>query len=87
MSELTVTGENWLVRAADEIRRHPYSPVRVVVTAETLSLAEERARLVAAHLADSMILPRGQIETEAVQRPDLRAEMDGTVAVVIEHTD
>ena len=86
-SELTATGENWLVRSADEIRRHPYSPVRVVVTAETLTLADERARLVAAYLADSMIVPREQIETEAVQRPDLRAEMDGAVAVVIEHAD
>ncbi|MBD3222938.1 hypothetical protein GF314_17045 [bacterium] len=86
-SELSPRGEQWLQRTADEIRRHPYSPVRVVVTAETEELAAARAELVAAHLADSMILPREQIETEAVQRPDLRAEMDGTVAVTIEHAD
>ena len=84
---LTARGEDWLVRAADEIRRHPYSPVRVVVTAENLALAEQRAELVAAHLADSMILPREQIETRAEQRPDLRAELDGHVAVIIEHAD
>lgn len=83
----TKAGEDWLVRTADEIRRHPYSPVRVIVTAETLALAEERADHVAAHLARSMILPREQVETEAVQQPDLRAEMDGSVAIVIEHTD
>ncbi|MDY0109752.1 MAG: hypothetical protein RBT60_07425 [Candidatus Krumholzibacteria bacterium] len=86
-SALTARGSDWLVRAADEIRRHPYSPVRVVATAETLALAERRAELVAFHLADSMILPRGQIETESVQKPDLRAELDGFVAVVIEHAD
>jgi hypothetical protein len=34
-----------------------------------------------------LILPREQVETEAVQKPDLRAEMDGSVAVVIEHVD
>jgi hypothetical protein len=86
-SELTDAGEDWLTRTADEVRRHPYSPVRVVVIAETESLADARARLVAAYLADSMIVPREQIETEAVQKPDLRAEMDGTVQVVIEHAD
>ena len=36
---------------------------------------------VARFLADRMILPREQVETEFVQKPDLRAEMDGTVAV------
>ena len=48
-------------------------------------LAEQRSRTVAHFLADSMILPREQVETEFVQKPDLRAEMDGTVAVIIEH--
>jgi hypothetical protein len=86
-SSLTGKGEDWLRRTADEIRRHPYSPVRVVVTAETRDLAEQRAELVAFHLADSMILPREQIETRAEQKPDLRAEMDGSVAVFIEHAD
>jgi hypothetical protein len=86
-NSLTARGEDWLVRAADEIRRHPYSPVRVVVTAESLALAEQRAELVATHLAGSMILPREQIETRAEQRPDLRAELDGRVAVIIEHAD
>ena len=86
-AELTAAGDDWPERAADEIRRHPYSPVRVVVTAETEELAGQRAVRVAEHLAVSMILPREQIETEAVQKPDLRAEMDGTVAVVIEHAD
>jgi outer membrane protein OmpA-like peptidoglycan-associated protein len=86
-SELTTRGERWLTRTADEIRRHPYSPVRVVVVAEAEDLAVARARHVAAYLADSMIVPREQIETEGEQKPDLRAEMDGTVRVVIEHAD
>ncbi len=86
-SDLTAAGEDWLVRTADEIRRHPYSPVRVVVTAETTELETRRAEGVAAHLAASMVLPREQVETDVVQKPDLRAEMDGTVAVVIEHAD
>jgi hypothetical protein len=86
-SEVTAVGARWLRRVADEIRRHPYSPVRVVVTAETEALAVARADQVAALLARNMIVPREQIETGAVQRPDLKAEMDGTVAVTIEHAD
>lgn len=86
-SNLTEPGRRWLTRSTDEIRRHPYSPVRVVVTAETQALAEARADLVAAFLAESMILPREQVETQAVRRADLRAELDGSVAVVIEHVD
>lgn len=86
-SELTESGRKWLTRSTDEIRRHPYSPIRVVVTAETRDLARARAELVAGFLAESMILPLEQVETEAVQKPDLRAEMDGSVAVVIEHVE
>jgi hypothetical protein len=82
---LTDGGENWLTRATDEIRRHPWSPVRVVVTAETQALAEKRADSVGTFLAEAMILPREQVETEAVQRSDLRSELDGSVAIVIEH--
>jgi hypothetical protein len=86
-SKLTEPGRRWLTRSTDEIRRHPYSPVRVIVTAESQALAAERADLVAAYLAEAMILPREQVETQAIQKPDLRAEMDGSVAVVIEHVD
>jgi hypothetical protein len=86
-STLTDQGRKWLTRSTDEIRRHPYSPIRVIVTAETQALAATRADLVATFLAESMILPREQVETEAVQQPDLRAEMDGSVAVVIEHVE
>jgi hypothetical protein len=85
--ELTPTGRDWLTRSTDEIRHHPYSPVRVVVTAESQELAEQRADAVATFLARSMILPREQIETEAIQRPDLRAELDGSVAIAIEHVE
>ncbi len=84
-TDLTESGEKWLVRASDEIRQHPWSPVRVTVTAETMALADERADQVATFLATALILPREQVETESVQKPDLRAEMDGSVAVVIEH--
>ncbi len=86
-SELTAAGEKWLTRSTDEIRRHPYSPIRVVVTAETEALAAARAELVAGYLAESMILPREQVETVIVQKPDLRAELDGSVAVIIEHVE
>ena len=84
---LTDTGENWLIRASDEIRHHPYSPVRVIVTAETLDLATKRADEVATFLASELILPREQVETDTVQKADLKAEMDGSVAVVIEHVN
>ncbi|MFO7655114.1 MAG: hypothetical protein R6X25_15045 [Candidatus Krumholzibacteriia bacterium] len=84
---LTAAGREWLTRACDEIRRHPYSPVRVVVVAEAEPLAARRADAVATFLADSMILPREQVETGAVQRPDLRAELDGSVSIVIEHVE
>ncbi len=86
-SALTEEGRRWLVRATDEIRRHPYSPVKVVATAESDPLAAARADLVAGFLAECLILPREQVETEAVRKPDLRAEMDGSVAVVIEHAE
>lgn len=86
-TDLTGGGEDLLTRATDEIRRHPWSPVRVVVTAETMALAEERADRVGTFLAESMILPREQVETEAVQKPDLRTEMDGSVAIFIEHVE
>lgn len=86
-SKLTASGEKWLTGSTDVIRQHPYSPIRVVVTAEREQLAAERADVVAAFLAESMILPREQVETASVQKPDLRAEMDGAVAVVIEHVE
>jgi|GEM_PF-1184407 len=86
-TDLTDGGKQWLTRSADEIRRHPYSPVRVVVTAETQDLATARANVVASYLAESMILPREQVETQVVQRPDLRSELDGSVAVIIEHVE
>ncbi len=86
-AQLLADGEDWLTRCADEIRRHPYSPVRVVVTAENKDLADRRSDVVASYLATSMILPREQVETEGIQRPDLRAEMDGSVVIRIEHVD
>ena len=86
-TNLTAAGQDWLTRASDETRHHPYSPLRVVVVAETQELAEGRADVVASFLATAMILPREQVETEAIQQPDLRAEMDGTVAIYIEHAD
>lgn len=86
-SDLSGGGRQWLTRSADEIRRHPYSPLKVIVTAETKVLAEERAAEVAEFLADSMILPLEQVATQAVEKPDLHAEMDGSVAVVIEHVE
>ena len=61
--------------------------MRVLVTAEAQDLAEDRAAEVAAFLAESMILPLEQVKTEALMRPDLRSELDGSVAVVIEHVD
>jgi len=86
-TDLTPSGEKWLIRASDEIRNHPYSPVRVIVTAETMDLAVERADHVATFLASALILPREQVETDSVQQADLKAEMDGSVAVVIEHVN
>ena len=67
--QLTWAGRKWLVRSTDEIRRQPYSPVQVVATAETQALAEERADLVAGFLAECLIMPREQVETEAVRQP------------------
>jgi hypothetical protein len=83
--QLTEEGHEWLTRASDEVRRHPYSPIRVQVIAESEELAEKRAAAVATFLAESMILPREQVETEAIQKVDLRAEMDGSVTIIIEH--
>ncbi len=86
-SKLSHQGENWLTRVADEIRRHPYSPVRVVLTAEDKNTADARTAVVAQYLAESMILPLEQIETETIVRSDLKVEMDGSIAVIIEHVE
>ncbi len=86
-SKLSHQGENWLTRVADEIRRHPYSPVRVVLTAEDKTTAAARTEVVAKYLAESMILPLEQIETETIVRSDLKVEMDGSVAIYIEHVE
>lgn len=86
-AQLGKVGSNWMTHAADVVRRHPYSPVRVEVEAETLDLARTRATNVAHFLADAMLLPREQVEVRFEQRPDLRAELDGHVRVVVLHAD
>jgi len=86
-AELRAGGKDWLTKASDLVRQHPYSPVRVKVVAETQALAQARADAVATYLATSMILPREQLETEAEQRADLRAELDGLVRIEIEHAE
>jgi hypothetical protein len=86
-ADLRSRGENWLTKATDLVRQHPYSPVRVHVVAEHMRLAEDRADVVASFLSTAMIVPREQIETEAEQRADLRAELDGVVTIYIEHAD
>ncbi len=84
--ELRRSGHDWLTRAADQIRQdHPTAPLKVVVQAETEELARARARVVAKELTAAMILPDDWIKTEAEARPDLRAEMDGSVSVRVEH--
>jgi hypothetical protein len=85
---LSDDGEGWLVTAADRIRKdHPYSPLKVVVQAETIGLAEKRAELVAEYLVEQMILAEDWIETEAEARPDLRSEMDGSVSIRVAHAE
>lgn len=86
-AQLGEVGSDWMTHAADVVRRHPYSPVRVEVEAETLDLAQRRATSVAHFLADAMLLPREQVEVRFEQKPDLRAELDGHVRVVVLHAD
>ena len=87
-SKLSVDGEGWLITAADRIRKdHPYSPLKVVVRAETIGLAEQRAQVVADYLVDQMILAEDWIDTEAEARPDLRSEMDGSVSIRVVHAE
>lgn len=86
-ASLRDAGGDWLTHSADVVRRHPYSPVRVEVEAETLELAEKRATTVAHYLADAMLLPREQVEVQFVQKPSLRAELDGHVRVVVLHAE
>jgi hypothetical protein len=57
----------------------------VMVVAEAERLAGARADVVATFLASSMVLPREQVETEARQEPDLRAELDGSATIVVQH--
>jgi hypothetical protein len=86
--QLLDSGRDWLTRASDQIRQdHPYSPLTIVVMAESKTLAENRAEMVADYLIESMILPDDWIETEALERPDLRSEMDGLVSIRVNHAD
>ncbi len=68
--KLMTAGEGWLIGAADQVRKdHPYSPLKVVVYAETKTLAEKRAGVVADYLAEQMVLAEDWVETEAIVRP------------------
>jgi hypothetical protein len=87
-SQLVDSGRGWLIRAADEIRRdHPYSPLRVVVQAENKRLAQDRAKEVAAFLTENLMMADDWIRVEAEARPDLRAEMDGSVSIRVEYAE
>lgn len=86
-SELTARGKDWLTKAADIVRQHPYSPLKLTVVAEDEGLASRRADAAASFLAGHLVLPREQVETTAEQRADLRAELDGMVRVAILHAD
>ena len=80
------SGRGWLTRAADQIRKdHPYSPLKVVVQAENKRLAQDRAKVVAEFLVGCMLLSDDWIKVEAVAKPDLRSEMDGSVSIRVEH--
>lgn len=87
-SRLSDSGYGWLTRAADLIRKdHPRAPLKVVVQAESKRLAEDRAKQVAEYLAESMVLTKEWIAVEAVAKPDLRSEMDGSVSIRVTHAD
>ncbi|MCP4144901.1 MAG: hypothetical protein GY752_06405 [bacterium] len=80
------SGKEWLTLAADTIRRdHPRSPLSVVVVAEEQKLADNRATEIAEYLTESMILSEDWIEITAIAQPDVRAEMDGSVSIRIDH--
>ena len=86
--ELKPEGREWLVAAADVVRRdHPFSPLRVHVVASDERVAAGRAEQVARILTESMILAPDWVEVETAVRPDLRAELDGLVSVRVEHAD
>ncbi len=86
--ELKPEGVEWLVAAADIVRRdNPFSPLRVHVVASDERVAAERADAVARVLTESMILAPDWVEVETAVRPDLRAELDGLVSVRVEHAD
>ena len=87
-SRLSETGEDWLVRAADLVRcDHPRAPLKVVVQAETKRLAEDRAEAVSEFLTEHMILAEDWVSVEAVAKPDLRSEMDGSVSIRVTHAE
>jgi hypothetical protein len=84
--EVFQKGGTLLTRAADQIRKdHPYSPLKVVVQAENKRLAQDRAQVVAEFLVGCMLLSDDWIKVEAVAKPDLRSEMDGSVSIRVEH--
>lgn len=86
--DLVEEGRAWLTGALDIIRRdHPYSPLKVLVVAEEERLAARRADTVKEFVTAGMIITPDKVEIETLVKPNLRAELDGSVSILIEHTD
>ena len=86
--DLDEEGLAWLTGALDIVRRdHPYSPLKVLVVAEEEVLALRRAEKVKDFVIEGMIITPDKVEIETQVRPNLRAELDGSVSILVEHAD
>ena len=87
-AELSDPGREWLTGALDIVRRdNPYSPLKVFVVAEEEQLAIKRAEVVKDFVTSEMILAPDKVEVATAVRPNLRAELDGSVGIEIGHAD
>ena len=86
--DLDEEGLAWLTGALDIVRRdHPYSPLKVLVVAEEEVLALRRAEKVKDFVIEGMIITPDKVAIETQVRPNLRAELDGSVSILVEHAD
>jgi len=82
-SELTDAGRDVLDKASDAMAEHPLSAVTMTVTASSTALGEERARVIAEHLAEQLIIPVEEIRRVVEEEPAAAVELDGEVRLTI----
>lgn len=80
---ITDAGRDVLDKASDAMAEHPLSAVTMTVTASSTALGEERAKVIAEHLAEQLIIPVEEIRRVVEEEPAAAVELDGEVTLTI----